>query len=203
MITQRYSAADIQKMFPDLKQVSEVFEAFERHALQDGMVVCQFRVNGLGFSEQDEKKAKNMFAHEIEHVEILVDTPDNLLHSVIKNWVEDLPRLIGKADEVAEGLRDGGLQSQYTPLVRLIDHCQFLTDSLVSIRGFAKVADTVSTPRWEETEKAMARSVLESLEAFEKKDANWLADVIEYDLAQCLQTWLELLGELDGKLSTT
>lgn len=203
MITHRYSAKDIETHFPALKNLSELFGAIEQKILGDGQVVCQFRVNGMNFSENDEKRAEEMAMADIENVEILVDTPLNLLGSVIQNWLEDLPRLIERSDELSSGLRNDGMQSQYTPFVRLIDNCQFLTDSLLSIRSFPIAADIVGLPKWEEAEKAMAKAVGECFQAFEKKDSNWLADVIEYDLANCLQNWHGLLGGLHGKVSGT
>ncbi len=203
MITQRYNTDDIQGFFPGLSNLSELFAAIEQKTLADGHVVCQFRVNGMNFSENDEKRAQEMVIGDIEHVEILVDTPMNLLASVILNWIEDLPRMIQRADLLASGIRDEGLQAQYTPFVRLIDDCQFLTDSLLSIRTFPVAAQTVGQPEWEEAEKETAKAVGESLKAFEKKDSNWLADVIEYDIANSLQKWHELLGGLHGKVSGT
>lgn len=203
MITERFSAQDIQDLFPGLENLNDVFAAFEKRAQATGQVVCQFRVNGMNFSEQDERKAQEMVVRDVQHVEILVDTPMNLLASVIANWIEDLPRLVMRADQLADSIRTQGLQSHYSPFVRLIDDCQFLTDSLLSIRTFSVAADVVALPAWGENELSMARSVGESLDAFEKKDSNWLADVIEYDLANCLQNWHGLLGELHGKVSTS
>lgn len=201
MITQRYNAETILNEFPALNNLSELFGAIEQKTLEGGQVVCQFRVNGMNFSENDEKKAQEMAIKDIEFVEILVDTPMNLLASVIQNWIEDLPRLIERSDLLASGIREKGLEANYTPFVRLIDDCQFLTDSLLSIRTFPIAAEFVGRPEWEEGEKAMAKSVGESLQSFEKKDSNWLADVIEYDLASCLQNWHGLLGGLHGKIS--
>lgn len=203
MITQRYSASQIQTLFPDLTKLNDIFAAFEKQAQDGGQVVCQFRVNGMTFSESDEKKAEEMTVGEVQNVEILVDTPMNLLASVIANWLEDLPRLVIRSDQLVEALRNQGLASQYSPFVRLIDDCQFLTDSLLSIRTFTVAADVVALPAWKDNEIAMARAVGESLESFEKKDSNWLADVLEYDLANCLQNWHGLLGELHGKISTS
>lgn len=201
MITQRYNADLILTEFPSLTNLSELFGALEQKTLSVGHVICQFRVNGMNFSESDEKKAQEMAIRDIEFLEILVDTPMNLLASVIQNWIEDLPRLVERADQLAAGIREKGLEANYTPFVRLIDDCQFLTDSLLSIRTFPIAAEAVGRPEWEDAEKATAKAVGESLQAFEKKDSNWLADVIEYDLANCLQNWHELLGGLHGKVS--
>lgn len=203
MITQRYNAENIQTEFPELSNLSELFGALEQKTLTSGQVICQFRVNGMNFTENDEKKAQEMAIRDIEFLEILVDTPMNLLASVIQNWLEDLPRLVERADQLSAGIREKGLEANYTPFVRLIDDCQFLTDSLLSIRTFPIASDIVGRPDWEDGEKAMAKAVGESLQAFEKKDSNWLADVIEYDLANCLQIWHELLGGLHGRVSGT
>lgn len=202
MITERYARSDLATQFPEARELSDFFTAVESRAAKSGYVVCQFRVNGLNFSEKDEAKAVSISAEEVDLIEVLLDTPDNLLVSIVNNWVEELPMLIKKCDQLAVDLRERGLSSIYTPLVSLIDNCHFLTESLISIRSFSSVSQVVSAPEWMTNEQAMTNSVTESLKAFEKKDGNWLADVVEYDLAQCLQNWQSLLEGLQRTLQS-
>ncbi|PWU14773.1 MAG: hypothetical protein C5B49_12665 [Bdellovibrio sp.] len=202
MKTYRYSGEELKNLYPERAHLGEVFKAVEDDSRTKGEFICQFRVNGMSLPEAEEKKADQMSLADVDFVEILADTPENLLTAVISNWVEDLPKLISRVDDLALALREKGLQTQYTPFVKAIDQCQFLIDSLISIRSFPIAADVVQSPKWDECERTTVQAVEESMQSFEKKDSNWLADVIEYDLANSLQNWLELMRELHGKLSS-
>lgn len=201
MVTFRFTGVQIVEQFPELTDLSQVFKAFEKHFEKSGQVICQFRINGLQLSEAEEAKAKQVTMNEIENVEILVDTPANLLEAVIINWIDELPNMIEKTDAVAAKFREEGFQIQYTPFVRLVDSCQFLIDSLLSIQSLRGQDKTVGSVEWRRLEAATVKAIGESLGAFEKKDANWLADVLEYDLANSLQNWYELLKKIDGKFT--
>lgn len=202
MITLRYSQEQLHSQYPDCQTLSELFRAVEKTAEHDGRVVCQFRINGVNFTEADEKKLEPLSMREVTLVEVLVDTPENLLNSVIGNWIEELPRMVIQADGIATALREDGFNVQYTPIVRLIDSCQFLTESLLSIRSFPSVQAALDEKVWEDSTGQMQKAITETLTAFEKKDSNWVADVIEYDLANCLQHWQEVLKGLYGKLTS-
>lgn len=201
MVTYRYTGQQIQDLFPQMTDLSQVFQAFENQFQSGGQVICQFRINGMQLSEAEEVKAKSIAPGEIENVEILVDTPANLLEAVIVNWIDELPAMIEKTDGVAETFRRDGFQIQYTPFVRLVDSCQFLIDSLLSIQSLRGNDKVVGSAEWRRLEAATIKAIGESLAAFEKKDANWLADVLEYDLANSLQCWYELLKKIDGKFT--
>lgn len=202
MITLRYSQEQLASSFPGCVTMSDLFRAVEKTAEVDGQVVCQFRINGVNFTEADEKKLEPMGITEVNLVEVLVDTPDNLLNSVILNWIEELPRMVIQCDSISKSLRDEGFNVQYTPLVRLIDSCQFLNESLVSIKSFSNVQPLLDQDVWTAANDQTQKSVTETLAAFEKKDSNWLADVIEYDLASSLQRWQEVLRDLYGNLTS-
>lgn len=202
MITLRYSQEQLHSQYPNCQTLSELFRAVEKSAETDGRVVCQFRINGVNFTEADEKKLEPLSMQEVNVVEVLVDTPDNLLNSVISNWIEELPRMVIQSDGISTSLREDGFNVQYTPIVRLIDSCQFLTESLVSIKTFPSVQSLLDDATWDATTNQMQKAISETLTAFEKKDSNWVADVIEYDLANCLQQWQDVLKGLYGKLTS-
>lgn len=202
MITIRYSQEQLNSQYPGCETLSQLFRAVEKTAEIEGQVVCQFRINGVNFTEADEKKLEPLSMREVNVVEVLVDTPENLLNSVISNWIEELPRMVIQADGIAKSLRDDGFNVQYTPIVQLIDSCHFLTESLTSIQRFSHVRALMDEKVWTESTELMGKSVSETLTAFEKKDSNWVADVIEYDLASSLQQWQQVLKDLYGSLTT-
>lgn len=202
MMTLRYTHEDLGERFPNCRSMADLFRAVEKETEKSGRVVCQFRINGVNFTEADEKRIESYGMEDVRIVEVLVDTPENLLNSVILNWIEELPRMVTQADKIASSLREEGFDVHYTPMVRLIDSCQFLNESLVSIRTFTVVQEQMRPEDWTQCEKMMTKAVSETVEAFEKRDSNWMADVIEYDLANSLQRWSDILRDLYGCLTT-
>lgn len=202
MITLRYSQQELNAQYPQCQTLAELFRAVEKEAEVGGRVVCQFRINGVNFTEADEKKVEPFGLSEVKVVEVLVDTPENLLNSVILNWIEELPRMVIQSDNISTALREDGFNVQYTPIVRLIDSCQFLTESLMSMRSFPNVQALIDSNEWNRATDLMSKAVSETVTAFEKKDSNWVADVIEYDLASSLQRWQEVLRDLYGSLTS-
>jgi len=202
MITMRYSQEQLLSQFPHCVTLADLFRAVEKTAEVQGRVVCQFRINGVNFTEADEKKLEPLGMAEVNLVEVLVDTPENLLNSVILNWIEELPRMVIQCDQISTALRDDGFNVQYTPIVRLIDSCQFLNESLVSMKSFSSVQSLLDEAMWNQATDQTSKAVSETVTAFEKKDSNWVADVIEYDLASSLQRWQEVLRDLYGNLTS-
>jgi hypothetical protein len=197
MVTLRYTAEQIRNQFGESETRQELFQKIEKSFVAEGQVVCQFRINGVQITEQDEASASNCRLEAIEMVEILVDQPHSLLTAVVTDWLNELPKMVEKADSLSVNLRNKGFQIHFTPFVALIDHCQFFVDTLLSLTGLIDLSAMDLEKSWRERENATVKAIGESLKAFEKRDANWLADVIEYDLAQCLQEWQESFTQLE------
>lgn len=186
----------LSELFEGESLLGDVFKFYERKILEDGEIVCRFSVNGLQLSEEDEKKFAQFKIQEVEILEIESQRPDILLSEVISNWTDSLPRLIKKSDQLAQAFRFSGAEHQMSQFVDIVDSCQFLVESLMSLRSLCGTYDFVGSPAWNSSEELTARAIAEALTAFEKKDFVLLADVLEYDLGHCLQTWLETLTEL-------
>jgi hypothetical protein len=61
----------------------------------------------------------------------------------------------------------------------------------------------VKSEAWKKAQTQMASAIGEALQAFQKKDFNWLADILEYDLGHALQTWMEQLDQCHLELQNT
>jgi hypothetical protein len=153
-------------------------------------------VNGLTLTEEDEKKFGEFMLSEVDLVEVESEKPDTLLIEVIANWVESLPPMIKKSDELSNTIRLQGIENHLSAFVNLVDSCQFLVQSLMSLRTLCQNIPLVAGEKWKANEQLTARAIAEVLATFEKKDFVLLADIMEYDLGHCLQSWLEALMEL-------
>ena len=129
-MTMRFSKEEIGTKYPSCETLAELFRAVEKTAEADGKVVCQFRINGVNFTEADEKKLEPLGLEEVNLVEILVDTPNNLLNAVILNWLEELPRMVRQADEISTALREDGFNVQHDRFLSVPDRKSSFTEDL-------------------------------------------------------------------------
>jgi hypothetical protein len=196
MNTLKINRDELRDKYPKLDSLGEVIRHFESEFTKTGQVICQFKINGLDLTEEDEVRFQDLSSEEIDQMEINFQTPENLLLGLLDGWLEKTPRLIEQADNLASHIRFKGIEGQFKILVDLVDDAQLLVDSLLSIDSLFSRFDVVTSAKWQSNEAAMAASVGQTLNAFQGKDFNLLADVLEYDLSHCLQVWLELMTAL-------
>jgi hypothetical protein len=198
-----YSKQELAQQFRSDQKLGEIFRILEKQIQNKGEIICRFSVNGIALSEQDEKKFADFEMHEIELLEVDCQSPETLLSEVTENWTQSLPRLIKKSDQLSQTIRFNGIENQMAQFVDIVDSCQFLVESLMSLRSLCQGYEFFKPAEWKRGEEMTARAIAEVLSAFEKKDLVLLADVLEYDLGHCLQNWLETLTELDEHVKRT
>ncbi len=196
MNTHKLTREEIEKNFQGLKNLGELIEAVQSDLNTKGEVVCQFTVNNLKLFENDEEKFKGMPISEINDLSIDSERPDMLLVKVLENWSVELPKLIVKVDQLSQKLKLNGADGQYTLFVNIIDHCQFLVESLISLDSLCHQLELFDLNAWQTNKVKLTDAVREALLAFEKKDLVLLADVLEYELGDSLQCWVDMLNQL-------
>jgi hypothetical protein len=87
-------------------------------------------------------------------------------------------------------------------LVDLIDDCQLLIDSLLSIQTVFSEMKYVQSEEWLGAQSKMSLAVGEVLAAFKNKNTTLLADILEYDMGHSLQLWLDTLINLRQNLGS-
>jgi hypothetical protein len=194
MNTQKLTQSEILAQFSEVTVFSELIKKLELQSQKSGEVVCQIIINGVPFTEVDEAKFAQQSTAEIQMIEIFTRRPDEILTEVIDNWILEIPKMIRLNDQLAQEVRFNGLQGQLKRLVDLIDHSQLLIDSIISMGTLFENLSTVRSEEWQRAQRSSCDSVSEALLAFQKKDFNLLADVLEYDLGHALQSWLDLFS---------
>ena len=191
-----YQKNELLARFGNEATLGHVFSEIENDLRKLDKVVCQFMVNGLVLDENAEKRLAGASLEEVETLAVKSETPIFLLEGILENWVKKLPELVQMADDLSLQIRLKGMDGQLKALVDLIDEAQLLVESIISIDMVFSQMPKVSSDSWKKAQKHMATGVGEALQAFEKKDFNTLADIIEYDLGHSFQTWKELLESL-------
>lgn len=200
MNTTTLNHEQIEQNYFDCESLKDLMETIEKDMQASGEVVCQFIVNGMALHENDEKRLHGTPITDVQSLEIRSERPAQLLFEVLKNWEIEIPGIVSQTDTLAQNIRAKGPEGQYTAFVNLIDSCQFLIESLVSMDTVIDTAAFLDRHAWTKSEDQMSVAVGQALDCFERKDFAVLADVLEYDLANSLQSWFDLLKGLNRDL---
>lgn len=194
MNVQSFNRAELISMFGAELRLGEIFEKLEQEMSKSGQVICLFKINGMSLDEEGEKRFSQSSLEEVDLIEVQTQDPAVLLVNVVDGWIKQIPTFIERTDNLAQDIRLKGLDGQMNQIVDLIDSCQMLIESLISIDSVLPANPIVQGDVWLKYEKSTATAVGETLDAFQRRDINLLADLLEYDLAHSLQCWLEILS---------
>lgn len=198
----KVSGAELRGFYNDKTALEEVFMDIEIDLAATNQVVCRYIINGLEIQEQDEQRFSEVTLDQIETLEYLTENSRDLTGIVLRGWIEALPELIGKTENLSKRMRTFGLSGLLKPIHDLVQNCEFLIDSVVTLKAMMGDQFLSGTPSdWSATEAASKKTVLEALHALENKDFVLLADVLEYDLANVLQMWTQHLVALERSLN--
>lgn len=189
---------DLQKKFGETATLGLVFKAIENDLKKVGEVVCQFKVNGLTLDEASELRLAEALLGEVETLDVTSQRPSEILDGVLSNWCLQIPKMIEKNDQLSSDIRFKGIDGQLKALVALIDDCQLLVDSLISIDQVFPQLEIVRSGSWKSAQRQMAQAIGEALAAFQKKDFTQLADILEYDMGHSMQVWFDILTRLQA-----
>jgi len=191
--------AEILADYAECRDLGQLIRKMEETLTAQGQVICQFRLNGLSLSEADEKRLAGIDLQDVEMIEVDSESPIALLFGLMENWVLELPKLLENTEALAKLIRFEGIEGHLKPFVELVESCQFLLDSLMSLEKVIQGVE-VATPNWQKAQELTAAGIGEALRQFENKDFVLLAEILEYDLAHALQVWLDEIQHLSRAL---
>lgn len=197
----KVSGADLRGFYQTNVSLAKVFADIEQDLRATNQVVCQFIVNGLEISESQEARFAQVKLDEVETLEYLTENGRDITGVVLDGWIKALPELIAKTELLAKRMRAQGFSGLLKPIHDLVQNCEFLIDSTINLKIAMGDQFFKSSPgSWQKIEEQSKKAVTEALQAIENKDFVLLADVLEYDLNNVLQTWLEHLQGLEKSL---
>ena len=177
----------------DLTNLGQVINHYEKVTQDQGQVICQVELNGEVLSEADEKRLGGFPRTEIHSLVFLTENPELIPARIVSMWQDELPRVIQSVDELSRKVRFQGFEGHLYQIVQLVDTCQFFVDSLVRLQ--ARITDSDKLKLWHECEQKLVGAVGETLKAFQAKDLIRFSENLEYDLADALQRWLDVLAQ--------
>jgi hypothetical protein len=195
MMTSFWDREQIQKQFPECSTFKELITRIETEISTKGEVICEIRVNGKILSEEDETRLAQNSSQEIQEITIKTNRPSDLIKEAIASAIEFLPDVEAASVKAAEGFRGADLNAAQKAFGDAIEGCQWLTDTLMHIRGAASgTGEPIAQPeRWYEAEKIISKAVREVSDAYATGDMVLVADLMEYEITGALGIWREAL----------
>jgi hypothetical protein len=188
--------AELLKVFDPQTELDLIIKHFEEEFEKKGEVICRIRINDLNLTEDDEQRFRSTPLSKIQLFEVETEDPYQLFKDVLSYWKTHLPALITSADRLSQNLRFKSLDQSATELSKFIDQSHLLVNSLNSISSLCQHRSISLPLRWGPSELKLWKAFNELLDSFNEKNTNVMADTIEYDLADSLQTWQEVLTEM-------
>lgn len=198
----KVDGSDLRNFYNNTTPLAQVFRDIEQDLRAGNQVVCRYIVNGMEIAEADEARFSTVTLDQVDTLEYLAENSKDLIGLVMRGWIEALPEMVRKTESVSQRIRVQGFSGMYKSIHDLVQNCEFLIDSILSLRelmGDQQLGG--SSIDWFKSEQASQKTVKEALHALENKDFVLLADVLEYDLNNVLQMWLENLKSLERALN--
>ncbi|QDK44141.1 hypothetical protein DOM22_02715 [Bdellovibrio sp. ZAP7] len=198
----KVSGEDLRNFYQGDTNLSKVFADIENDLRDTNAVVCRFIVNGMEIKESDEARFGSVSLKDVETLEYMTENSNDLVLDVLRAWIDSLPELMGKTENLSKRMRAQGLSGLLKPIHDLVSNCEYLIDSVMSLKVLVGDRYLVASPvNWAIAEEQSKKTVTEALGAMENKDFVLLADVLEYDLNNVLQMWKEHLQYLEKALN--
>jgi hypothetical protein len=195
----KVTGAELREFYKSNVELARVFYDIESDLRTSDSVVCRYIVNGLEISEDDEVRFGSVSLEQIETLEYQTENNQVIVKSVLRGWIEALPELMDQTEHLCNRVRVQGFQGHLKAISDLVENCEFLIDSVISLKVLLGNQYLIGCPTiWINVEAESKKAVLQALQALENKNFVLLADVLEYDLNNVLQMWLDKLQHLES-----
>lgn len=197
----KVTGEELRHFYKENVELARVFNDIENDLRATNQVVCRYVVNGLEISEADEVRFQSVSLEQIETLEYLTDHRENLITSVLSGWIKVLPEMMQQTEDLSQKIRAQGIKGHLRSVSDLVENFQFLIDSVMSVRNLAGDQFLVNCPvDWSKSELQSKKTILETFETLKRKEFVLLADVLEYDLNNLLQMWMENLQRIENTI---
>ncbi len=187
---------ELLEVFESTTELNRIIQYFEEKFQKMGEVICRISLNDLILSEDDEKRFWSTPLSEIKSLAVDTENPTQLFKDVLQYWLVHLPTLINASDKLSQSLKFKSLDQSAVELSQFIDQCHLLVNSLNSISALCQHRSFMLPADWNSSELKLWKAFNELLEYFNNKNTRTMAEIIEYDLADALQNWYEVLSQI-------
>lgn len=198
MQTTTWSNDEVRQQFANCATLREVIQNLEKKAWDSGQIVCEVKINGIVLSENEENQFAETLTQSIGTLEILTRTPSELVNDAVRSYQDFIPEIKTASLECSEKFREQNVYEASQQFSGVLEGCRWFTDAVVLLKSNADswLRQTDLNQKWNLCELGYTKIVKELLGAFEAKDYTLIADLLEYELTNCLDAWSSLFEDM-------
>lgn len=188
---------DLRINFQECRELKEIIFKLESNAKNSGKVVCSVSVNGLRLSESDESRFATTDLNDIDEIEVQMSKVESVAVNSTLALREFLLILKKRVLMAAEHYRENASAPEQHFFSEIVQSTQLLADALMAIRASltsSSVDENKFQKIWLQNEAHFMQSVRELAAAYEKGDFVLVSDVLEYELQNSVDNWLEVVS---------
>jgi hypothetical protein len=193
---------DLRSEFPESKNLKELMSAINKKLWIEECVICEVKLNNIELNEEVEIEKASLPVSQILCIEVMAQTLPELITDSVATHIKFIPRIKAAAIECSEEFRSQNLPLGKASLVDVLESCQWMTEALSHLKESIKQWDGFMEfgPDWGEKETQYSTVVNELVHAYQSSDVQLLADVLEYELANSLDGWVEVFEKIQRRI---
>lgn len=180
--------------FRSCKNLGQLIVSIEREGEAQNLFVIQVGLNGRTMDEDEEKLLESLALSEVEQLDITYASIDEMIGQSIRDMITAIQDIQLRAiDFCKEFRRQDQVDDEKVKFILI--QCRSIIDSLEQVFA-AHISQKFHIRHhslWHEAEKELTNILQCILQGRRVSDAQFMSDLIEYDLVQALDQWEEAL----------
>ncbi len=195
----KITKSDLADFFEPQATISEVFTWLETDFMMQSKLVCQFIINGRELTESDEIDWAAKPLNIINDIQVKVQDERDLIGDVVGAWLDAIPEIIGFIEAIAKQNSEGTQRFNVKEILKLVHQQETFVSSLMSLKAPLKRYG-LEIQNWETAEKSLYDYVMQCVKHLENKNFVQLIETLEYDGANALEQWRNILFTMKEKI---
>ena len=191
-----WTQSELEEKFPECKRLEEVVGAIEKSAESDGKVVCRVIVNDMKFNEEDEKKFAQTLIKEVHKLSVELESTDRLVAETLISLQQGLSAIRDKSVQAADLIRENPMGKAQIEFSSVMEETNFLMEALTALKPRMHESKQ-ALEKWSAAEAKSRAMIRELLQAFERQDFILVSDVLEYEMYNLMEAWLEVIDSCE------
>ena len=187
-----WTQSELEEKFPDCNRLNEIVVAIEQGAEVEGKVVCRVIVNDMKFNEEDETKFGQTSVTEIKNLSVELESADKLVAETLVSLKQGLAAIRDRSVNAADLIRENPTGKAQIEFSAVMEETNFLMEALSALKP-RLIPAKGSLSQWATAEAKSRAMIRELLQAFERQDFILVSDVLEYEMYNLMETWLEVI----------
>lgn len=191
-----WTRKDLESLFPEQKNLGQIVTAIEERAEDEGKVLCRITVNGMKFDESDENRFASTSLESVNELIVELEVTDKLVADTLVSLNQGLEAIRDRSVNLADAIRENPMGRAQVEFAGVMEQTNFLMEALGALKP-RMVLSLESVESWAEAESKSSQMIKELLQAFERQDFILVSDVLEYEMYNLMEAWLNVIQKCE------